>query len=166
MASLTFSSYAITTYMSYDGKHGNKGYKYPSTGSYELYIKSETNEKNEAKRTTVTTGPRPTSVNMGTDSQKQQLIGFFHTVNGQAAETIQKLYSASLTLSSRPFPCVNNILIPGMILTVTAGSELFPEFPSGSKWMVDSFKIDQVVSKGFNTYEFDIVVLRYYGNLG
>lgn len=165
MASLTFSSYMVRTTMTFNSQHGNKGYEYPPTGSYELYVKTSNNAKQAAKRTTITTGPRIRSSSMGLSPQTQQLTGYFHTVNGQSANTIQKLHTAALTLSSRPFPCVNNILLPGMILTVTAGSDIFPEFPSSSTWMVDQFKVDQNISKGFSAYECEIILMRYYGNL-
>jgi hypothetical protein len=148
--------------MTAGGNHGNKGYLYPETGSYEMFVKSVDNAKVAAKRNPITTGPRITSTDMGLEAQSQEITGYFNTVNSASADTISKLHAAALTLT-RPFPCINNILLPGMILTVTAGTDIFPEFPSGSKWMVDKYTINQVITKGTNRYEFGIILLRYTG---
>jgi hypothetical protein len=156
----------MQTTMRYDSKYGNKGLEPLPTGSYEVYLKTGDDVKS-VKEEETTTGSRIIVSSTAKNPRKKTLVGYFKQVNGHNATTITDLHTAALTLTSRPYPCINNIFLPSMILEVTSFSmtSMFPEFVVGSKWMVENFKIDRTPDKGFHTYELTVVLDQYFENL-
>ena len=152
--------------MMHGGLYGNKGLKKIVSGSYEIYLKTGGDTK-AVKEEESTAGPRIIVSATSKQPRTKKLTGYFKLVNGYDATTISALHSASLTLSTRPAPCINNILLPSMILEVTSFTmtSVFPEFAIGTKWMVTQFGIDRSPDKGFNAYNINLEVDQYFGNL-
>ena len=154
----------MTTTMKHFGLWANKGLKPISTGTYVFYAKTGDDTKS-VKEETTTTGPKIIVSTTSRNPREKKLTGYFYTINGANATTITNLHIAACALSTRPAPCINNILLPSMILTVTDNANLFSEFKVGTKWMVDNFTIVRTPDKGLHAYEADITLLQYFGNL-
>lgn len=165
MTSITFSSYIMQTTMMYAGLYGNKGLNKVNTGSYEMYLKTGDDTK-AVKEEATTTGSRIIVSSSAKTPRKKTLTGYFKLINSRDATTITNLHIAALTLT-RPYPCINNIFLPSMILEVTSFSmtSVFPEFVVGSKWMVSNCTIERSPDKGFNTYSAKLELFQYFGNL-
>ena len=79
-------------------------------------------------------GSLPLSMSMGVEPNTVRILLFWRKTTKE-----MKTYAATL---GRQVSCINNIFMPGMIVTITGSDEL------KGKWWVDTWSIDRTNSRG------------------
>jgi hypothetical protein len=146
---ITFSSKFPQITMSYGGKIGYHGINEIILESISVNVRKITPEKS-SNYEEVTIGSQPFSEYMGRSPRTLTLSITFD-------KSPKELRAFAQTLN-RQVKTVDNIFMPGMILTIT--STILKGITVGSIWQVDTFTTDRSSNRG-TRFDADLTLMEY-----
>jgi hypothetical protein len=163
VAPLEFSEQKMKFTMTFDNKHGNKGFELSNPGFSHLIFAHASGTDRELNSDSTPGGTIPISTTYGNKLPVINLTGYFPYPypSIQFTEFLNSLAPYRLA----GYNTVKNIFLVGSVLTVVSnGDGVFSELPILSKWYVKKYTWNRDITHPTRG-EFNLVLLRWYKDL-